>query len=164
MNTPDVVPPSYEFALSTFVQSLKFQGTGDKPKVWVFIEENMEKLVHVYIHEKLEDCSDLKYRPDLAKALIAGEDFSDLIARANDYDVCKHMRSVIRAYVSEVNRARPIKVTDRAKFGVSMEYLGINIGGSAESTSGGRSVVPDGNMLVLSVMTVIIVALLTLRK
>jgi hypothetical protein len=135
--------------MNKFVVDLKSQDAPDETSLMALIQDGMEKLVRAYVREKLEDCSDIQYNPELGKALIACENFGDLIGHADNYIVRKHMRNLIRSYVTSVYHARPIQVKERTKFGVSMEYLGVNVG---EST-GGRSAVPDGNVLVLSMLT-----------
>ena len=121
----------------------------------------MESLVSAYIRENLEGCSDLKYNADLAKALIASEDFADLLSgHVNEYVIWKHLRDIVRLYVGEVNRSRPIRVSDRAKFGLHMETIGLNIGWSNDSI-GTRSLVPDGNTLAFIVLTFALVLLFT---
>jgi hypothetical protein len=116
----------------------------------------LEAVVAAYIRQNLEDCSDLRYSEDLAKSLVGLEDVTDLLnGRCNEYIIWKHLRSVVRLYVQEVNTCRPIAVTDSAKFDSRMEFLGLNVRRTSGSTSSSyyRDLLPEGNVLVMSILT-----------
>eukprot|EP00026_Physarum_polycephalum_P018652 Phypoly_transcript_20314.p1 GENE.Phypoly_transcript_20314~~Phypoly_transcript_20314.p1 ORF type:complete len:111 (+),score=6.28 Phypoly_transcript_20314:11-343(+) len=71
---------NFEVQILAFIKSLN-----DEKSSSGRIEENhllagMRDLIQCYIKEKLEDCSDIKYNDDLAKSLIAVQDFSDLLS------------------------------------------------------------------------------------
>lgn len=74
------------------------------------------------------------------------------------------MRIIIRyryPYVSEVQRAHPIKVTDRARSGIQMETTGLHIGWSIDSS--GRTLLPDG-IIMMGALTLALVIVLTMRN
>ena len=97
----------------------------------------------------------------MAKSIIALFDVNELRTNGNEYVVRKYIRSILKTYVSEINKVRRIIVKDKAKFGIQMETMGLNIGFSSESSS--RQFLPDGNVLVLSVLVLAII-FLTTRK
>lgn len=151
--------------MAAFALELKREG-GAEPPLLDAIHQHMEALVRAYIEEKLEDCSDLTYVPGLAKGLVGREDFGDLVGAAGEWNILTHVQNVIRAYVGEVSRSRPVKVSNRAKFGVSMDLFGMWIGFSTDSAhERGAGLRPDGNVVVLSVLTAaILLAVFLWRK
>lgn len=79
----------------------------------------------------------------------------------NDYFIRKHMRNIVKFYLTEVDRARPIKITDSTRFGRHMESLGLSLG--YQQNTSNRTLQPDGNVLVLSLLSAFLVFLF-LRK
>jgi hypothetical protein len=114
----------------------------------------------LFIKENLSDCSDITYNEQLAKSIISVEDFSDLSSpdNMNEYVVRKHIRNIMKFYLTEVKRARKIEIKDKQKFGLHMESIGLNIGWSNETAT--KSYIPDGNVVVMAALTVMIVYLL----
>jgi hypothetical protein len=153
---------SFELSLAELTNKLAAATKADREQAAL---SGMEKLIHAFVRDNLEDCSDIKYNPQLAKSLLAVEDMSDLLdasrGPAVEYILRKHVRSVVRYYVEQVNNARPIAVTDKAKFRVRMESIGLNIGWSQECDS--RRLMPDGNVIVMACLTFALL-FLTLRK
>ena len=145
-----------ELALKQFIADLNAKrNEAHEPALIHLIRNRMELLISDFIRKELEYSSDIKYNADLAKSLIAEADFADLAREnADEYTIRRHMREILRAYVRDTQIARPIHVTDKTRFGFQMESLGLNIGFSA-----GQSLIPDGNVLVLSVTLVAVLAL-----
>lgn len=150
--------PTFEIVMHKFIAELRTSiGTDDR--LGRVVMPGMERLVEAFVRESLEPCSDISFNVNLAKSLISIEDFNDLDGSTNEYVIRKHTRSIIRAYVSEVNKARPIGIKDKSAFGIHMESIGLNIGFSADSRGDARSAVPDGNVIVMSALTLTIVVL-----
>jgi hypothetical protein len=166
--------PSFELQLRLLIEALRKQHAGDGVSRRLRAADNllvdvilprMEALVAAFVRDNLETTSDVVYNPDLAKSLVALEDFDDLLAgRFDEYAIRKHMRSIIRMYMGETNRAHPIKITDRAKFGIHMETIGLNIGWSNDTLGASRSLLPDGNVVVLALLTLAVAVLAFKRK
>lgn len=119
-------PPSSAFLLElqTFAELL---AESRKLELFPLIQDSMEKSVKAFIEEKLKDCSDVRYDPDVAKAIIRKEDFGDLVYRQTDkgFLVVRHIRSLIQAYILELQRSRGVRVPDPTKFGDALDSLGI---------------------------------------
>lgn len=137
----------------------------DKVVLEAIVYPFMERLVQAFVHEKLEKCSDIRYNATLVQSLLVIGNFSDLIeGHANEYTIRKHVRDVIRMYIAQINKSRPIKVTDKALFGVHLEAVGLNIGWTQahSGSSSERSLVPDGNVLVLAATAIMVVTVVLL--
>ena len=115
--------------------------------------------INYWIEQELSVSSDITYNETLAKSIIALFDVSELRTNGNEYVVRKYIRSILKTYVSEINKVRRIIVKDKAKFGIQMETMVLNIGFSSESSS--RQFLPDDNVLVLSVLVLAIIILTT---
>ncbi len=125
------------------------------------IRPGIDGLITTFINENLSTCSDITYNLVLASYLVSLQDFQDLLSGPVDaYVIRKHVRSIMRMYVNEVNRARPIRVSDRVQFGIQMETVGLNIGRSSQYNSESRSILPDGNVIVLSILSLCMAYLL----
>jgi hypothetical protein len=159
---------SFEVELMKFIKALEpYRGpltpSSGKVALEAIVYPFMERLVQAFVHEGLERCSDIRYNSALVQSLLAIENFSDLIeGHANEYTIRKHVRDVIRMYIAEVNKSRPIKVTDKAQFGVHLEAVGLNIGWMQASSGSERSLVPDGNILVLAATTIVVMTIVLL--
>lgn len=156
----EVGRPTFEFVMNKFVAELR-SSVGSENRLGNVVMPGMVRLVEAFVRESLEPCSDVSFNATLAKSLIAIEDFNDLDGAANEYLIRKHMRSIIRAYASEVNKARPIGIKDitTGTFGIHFESIGLNIGFSADSRGHGDSRSADGNVIVMTALTLSIVVL-----
>lgn len=156
---------SLELEIPKFIAELKSKKDRTESELELVIYTGMEKLINIFVGQNLSDCSDIKYNEQLAKSIIAIEDFHDLIkdSNPNEYTIRKHIRNIMKIYVGEVNRARKIIVNDKSKFGFQMESIGLNVGWTSETTSS-RNMTPDGNVLVLAGLTLAVLALVVLRK
>src|ERR1700693_556669 len=101
--------PTTELLIHTFIQELKL----NRPNLeeFIYLAERLEEIIKAYIRENLESCSDIKYNVQLAKSIIAVEDFNDLLHAPNEYVIRKHIRSIIRIYISEVSKSRQINIS-----------------------------------------------------
>lgn len=142
--------------LSKFIKDIR-----SSPDVSIeFVSDGLEKLLRQFVKENLEESSDISYNETLGKSIIGLFDVSELRGSScNEYVVRKYVRSILKQYVSEVNKARPINITDHVKFGVQMETVGLNIGFTSETNRGIRSVMPDGNVVVLSGLLALVLVL-----
>jgi hypothetical protein len=121
-----------------------------------------EELTRLYIKDNVEKCTDVVFNQELAQCVIAVKDFADLLKPqegrlALEYTARNHVRSVVRLYLSEVNKAHPSETT-KAQFGPLAETMGLR-----SQESGSRSLVPDGNVLVMAGLTLLLAWLLTRR-
>jgi hypothetical protein len=119
----------------------------------------MNSLISSFIQDNLSGCSDIVYNENLAKPLIAIEDFSDLLQDTppNEYVIRKHIRSFMKTYVAEVNKARPIGIKNKNQFGLQMESLGLNVGFTSEQST--HHPLPDGNVVTLALLVFGVVAI-----
>eukprot|EP00744_Colponema_vietnamica_P008205 GILI01011726.1.p1 GENE.GILI01011726.1~~GILI01011726.1.p1 ORF type:complete len:165 (-),score=20.94 GILI01011726.1:69-563(-) len=147
-------PPILEKRIRNFITYLKAEGTKHAAAVY----EGFEGLVKCYVEESLVPFSDINLNEEHLKNLVSCEDLDDLLrGEVNEYVIRKHLRSVVRLYVSEINKTRPINVRDRAQFGFQMESIGLNVGFNTSTEQ--RTSMPDGNVLVVSVLSFLVVAL-----
>ena len=144
---------SFELELNKFIREEKTDATD------IMLIDGLDKLLKLYIEQELSESSDITYNETLVKSIIALFDVNELRTNGNEYVVRKYIRSILKTYVSEINKVRRIIVKDKAKFGIQMETMGLNIGFSSESSS--RQSLPDGNVLVLSVLVLAIVFLMS---
>lgn len=141
---------SIELAIARLIrdiQTAKKEGRPPPDVLAGILYPGMERLLQMFIRDKLSDCTDIVYNSDLAKSLISLDNFTDILTENA---------------VSEVNKARPIQVTDKSRFGVHMETIGLNIGWSSDQRN--RSIVPDGNVIVLATLTAFIAALFLMKQ
>lgn len=148
---PTLPPLSYKLQLDKFIREDKSQLAD------IVLFDKLENLLRLYIEQELSASSDVLYNMSLVKSIIALFDVTELRTCGNEYVLRKYIRSILKTYVSEINKVRKIMVKDKAKFGVQMEYMGLNIGFSPDSSS--RSFFPDGNVLVLSLLVMAIIFL-----
>jgi hypothetical protein len=165
-----------EVSIAKFIRELQQQQhevPGSIEDTFVF--QHMQELVSLYVKERLESCSDIRYNDELAKALIADEDFTDLLnGKHHEYVIRKHIRNIMKMYLTEVRRARLIGVTDRTQFSLALETVGFNMAAIDQHGSSGlcpladkirpRSIAPDGNVLAVVMMLVAIVGLFALMN
>jgi hypothetical protein len=158
----DRPPMSYELLLASLSRTLAAASREVREAI---VLEGIEGLICAFVRENLEDCTDITYNPQLAKPLLAMEDLTDLLggagATAVEYTLRKHVRSVVGCYVGQVNTARPIAVKDKAKFVEHMECIGLSI--SRSQDSGFRRLMPDGNVVVMAILTLALAALILAR-
>lgn len=129
----------------------------NKLKEFLFIK--LQKLLHKYITEKLENWSDICYNDDLIKYAIAEEDYSDIIQHTKkahnyiNYRLRVHIRNIMSTYIDEIYKAHPINITDNEKLNKEMKFLGVRIYWSEEKDN--KSLLPDGNVLVMGSLVLI---------
>jgi hypothetical protein len=163
---------SFEVELARFSKALKAavktarheEGGGGEKALVDFVQPSKEALVAAYIRESLEPYSNIKCNDDLVNQLVGIHDFSEFLDEKgswNGYTVRRHVRSVIKMYLAETNKARAIKVTNTVQFELRLEAVGLNLGWA--QTSHSPSVLPDGNIVVLAALTLALVYLV-LRK
>ncbi len=103
------------------------------PELLLAVQNGMEQLVTAFVKDSLEPCSDIKYDEKLVSSLLAAEDFEGLLSSSivgdPEYAIRKHLRSIIRAYMSSINQTKRIHVTDRAQFG---KRIGLSFGWSSD--------------------------------
>jgi hypothetical protein len=118
------------------------------------IRDGMTRLIEQYV-ASLATSSDLTFNDDLAKSIVAMDDITDMFGSVNEYTIRKHLRELLRAYITSTNQSRHITISDKAKFGFQMEHLGINIGYTTDSQA--RSSTPDGNVVVVSALAALVI-------
>ena len=125
------------------------------------VQNRTQELVEAFVKENLAPYSDITYKEDLVMSLMSTEDFSSLLAYYGDPEcaIRKHLRSFIRAYMSSLNQARRIKVTDKTSFNFQLESIGLSVAVSTDASESGttRTVMPDGNVLAIAVLAAVIV-------
>lgn len=126
--------PSFELELRTLVGALR--SAPENASLSDVLFPGMEALVSTFYREKLEGCSSKMYSPELAKSLIAAEDYSDLLGgHVDEYVIHKHLRSIVISYVGDANGPIRKKYT----FGIRVPSIGLLFGWSSESSGAGRS-------------------------
>lgn len=124
---------------------------------------SVELVLEAYIKENLVSSSNIKYNSELAKSMVAIEDFSELMSgreEVNEYSLRKHLRNIVKFYLAETNKAHPIQVTDKTRFVLQLEALGLSLNMGQERTW----VPPDGNILVMSLLVLALSAMVLLKK
>jgi hypothetical protein len=147
---------SSELAIMQFVKDIKLNSWSEE-----VLLDKFAKVLQLHIAE-LEECSDIVFNPKLARTLVSTVDFNELrTTEAFEYVVRKYVRSIMKLYVQNVSKARPIHVKDKTLFDLQMESYGINVGFTAETAS--RSLTPDGNVIVVMIGILLIAALVVFR-
>lgn len=124
------------------------------------INERISMLLETYVIKNIEPYTDITYNPELARDIVALVDCSDLVRDGAKQSVVRErVQNLIRLYMTQVNRIKPIVVTNRCvKFGFHLEALGFTLGYTTDSSQPTR--VPDGNVVVLTAASVMMVAVL----
>ena len=131
---------SFELELNKFIREEKTDATD------IMLFDGLDKLLKLYIEQELSASSDITYNETLVKSITALFDVNELRTNGNEYVVRKYIRSILKTYVSEINKVRRIIVKDKAQ----METMGLNIGFSSESSS--RQFLPDNNVPILEII------------
>lgn len=147
------MPSWFDFALQTFINQLK-NLPSENGNFTEFIQKEMESLMRVFIEENLSTCSDIKWHEQLGRFIIADEQFSDITRTSSEYQIRKYVATLVKKFVTSINNTRKIKITDRARFALQMEMLGLDIGHWKFSRW-----LPDGNMVAMAALCVTIVAI-----
>lgn len=150
---------SFELSLKQFVKEVRSNPEANDEVVF----GGLNTLIELFVKENLEPWSDITYNSTLTKSIIAVVDISELkSAKCNEYVVRSCIRSILKLYVTEINKSRKILIKDKAKFGIQMEAMGLSVGFITESNNT-RSLLPDGNVVVLSGLLALVL-LLALKK
>lgn len=175
------------------LQASKREGASPGDRL-ALVHDGMEKLVTAFVKEKLETCSNIKYNSELVQSLLSADDLEDILnpafAANPEYAIRKHLRNIIRAYISVVNQQHPVKASNRTQLSLHLDTIGLSFGFSSDasgkcvfcrvvvlrslsvfmllclSTCAGtpRPYLPDGNMLAFSLVTCLVVVLAFMRK
>jgi len=138
------IKTSYELTLKQFISKLKKKELNTEQA-----KNQFEEIIQKFVEEKLSPYSNIKYNSELAKNLLAFEDLTDIFEDSNvdEYTVRKHIRDLLKAYISDVNNIHSIDIKDKQKFGFHLESVGLSLANETSS----RSIFPDGNVIVLTI-------------
>ena len=154
--------PSFELELRTLVGALR--SAHENATLADVVFPGMEALVSAFYREHLEGCSNKKYSPELAKSLIAAEDFSDLFGgQVDEHVIRKHVRSIVLSLIGD-DKGR---IRKKNTFGIRLPSIGLVFGWSSETSSdssgASRSQLLDGNVIVLIALTFALGCILLLK-
>ena len=152
--------PSFELKLRHFIYDVRESET---PMSKDSLKEAMGALVKQFIAE-LSVTADFEHNDEILDFILATENFHELVkSKVDDYIVRKHIRDIMKCYIQAVGDLKKISIKDETQFGVLLSAIGLYIGLSTKRESDSSKISPDGNVVVLSLLTLAIVAILLLR-
>jgi len=150
--------PSFDLELRTLVGALR--SAHENATLSDVVLPGMEALVSAFYREHLEGCSNKEYSPELAKSLIAAEDFSDVLGgQVDEYVIRKHLRSIVLSLFGDDKG--PIR--KKNTFGIRLPSIGLVCGWSSDSSGASRSQLLDGNVIALIALTFALGCILLLK-
>lgn len=105
----------------------------------------MEEILKAFI-EGFSPVSDIVFNEDLAKVVLGHFTFDEFRKQADEYVIRRHLRDVMRMYLTEVHRSRKIQVKDKEKFGFQLEAIGLNLDHPKPTWNVPPHAFPDGLM------------------
>ena len=155
--------PSFELSLRKFIKDLKDKKSLEDAELKAAVRE----LVQQFISE-LRRTADIRVNEILLDEIIDTEDFKDLKRMLNEneideYIIRKHIRDIMKIFLHSAVASQELMIKDKTNFGLQLASLGLNIGLSTEREARSTNFSPDGNVVVLGLVTILVIALIAFK-